>query len=64
MNGFERQRRKQNITQTALAKKISVSQAIISQWESGEALPRADKLPLLAEVLGCSIDELFDNDAA
>ena len=64
MNGIERQRRKQNITQTELAKKLSVSQANISQWEKGEVLPRADKLPAIAKALGCSIDELFDNDAA
>lgn len=63
MNGIERQRKKNNITQSKLAQMLGVSQANISQWEKGEALPRADKLPQLAEILGCKIDDLFDKSA-
>lgn len=63
MNGIERQRKKSNITQSELAQMLGVSQANISQWETGEALPRADKLPQLAEILGCKIDDLFDKKA-
>ena len=62
MNGIEIQRRKENITQSALAKALGVSQANISQWEKGEVLPRADKLPALAKALNCSIDDLFSSD--
>lgn len=63
MNGIERQRKKSNITQSELAQMLGVSQANISQWETGEAFPRADKLPQLAEILGCKIDDLFDKKA-
>lgn len=63
MNGIEIQRKQAKITQAELARRLGVSQANISQWETGEAFPRADKLPQLAEILGCKIDDLFDKPA-
>lgn len=59
MNAIERLRKKRGMTQTELAAVLGVSQANISMWESGEALPRTDKLPALARILNCTIDELF-----
>ena len=59
MDGIEIQRRKANISQSELAQRVGVSQANISQWEKGSALPRADKLPLLAEALNCKIEDLY-----
>nr|QGT51274.1 hypothetical protein Firmicute1046_3500 [uncultured Firmicutes bacterium] len=59
MRGIEIQRKKQHFTQCELAHRIGVSQANISQWEKGEALPRADKLPALAKILNCTIEDLF-----
>lgn len=50
------------ITQTQLASVIKVSQSAIAQWELNIAKPQADKLPLLAKVLGCTIDDLFKED--
>ncbi|MCI9626491.1 MAG: helix-turn-helix transcriptional regulator [Clostridia bacterium] len=64
MNGIEFRRKKENITQSQLAERLGVSQANISQWENGEAFPRADKLPALAEALNCTIDDLFENNSA
>lgn len=52
-------REKIQITQSELAEKLSVSQTCVAKWETGEAMPRADKLPELARILGCSIDELY-----
>ena len=52
-------RRSAKITQSNLALKMGVAQNCISQWETEVALPPARKLPDLARVLGCSIDELF-----
>ena len=48
------------LTQVALGESVGVEQHTISQWESGHRTPRADKLPLLARVLGCKIDDLFE----
>lgn len=48
------------LTQEDVAKKLKVKRTTVSMWETGEAFPRADKLPQLAEILGCKIDDLFD----
>lgn len=56
-------REKNNLTQKELSLKIGVEQNTVSQWESGERLPRADKLPQLAKILGCTVDDLL-NDAS
>lgn len=47
------------LTQEELAKTLGVKRTTVSMWETGEAFPRADKLPLLAEKLNCTIDDLF-----
>ena len=52
-------REQAGITQTALSEAIGITQACVAGWESGTSVPRTEKLPKLAEVLGCSIDELF-----
>ena len=39
---------------------MGVSPSAVNKWVYGKAYPSADKLPKLAELLGCSIDELFD----
>lgn len=54
-------RKKQKMTQAELANMIDVSQSVVSLWETGEAMPRADKLPQLAKILNCSIEDLFDD---
>lgn len=51
------------LTMRELAGKIGVSAATVSRWESGEDFPAAGRLPHLANVLGCSIDELFGRDS-
>ena len=52
-------RKRAGLTQTELAERLSISQVAISQWESGLHYPRSDKIPALADALGCTIDELF-----
>lgn len=55
-------REKANITQAELAKALNVTQTCIAKWETGEAKPRADKLPELARILNCTIEDLFESD--
>lgn len=62
MTGIERMRKINNMSQIELAKRIDVAQPNVSQWETGKAFPSAEKLPLLAKILGCTIDELFENE--
>jgi len=59
MQAIRRLREKQGLTQQSLALQLGVTQGLISQWEIGETSPRADKLPLLAKILRCNIDELY-----
>ena len=42
-----------------LSEMMGISQAMVATWESGNNNPRADKLPDLARVLGCTVDDLF-----
>ena len=47
------------MSQFGLAHLLNVSQQAIAKWESGKSQPRADKLPEIAKVLGCTIDDLY-----
>lgn len=48
------------MTQDDVAMELCVSRTTVSMWENGSALPRADKLPQLAKIFGCTIDDLFN----
>lgn len=50
------------LTQEDLAKKLNIGRTSVSMWENGEAMPRADKLPEIAKVLNCSIEDLYDHE--
>ena len=50
-------------TMSELAGKMGVSIATVSRWENGEDSPAAHRLPLLADTLGCSIDQLYGRDS-
>lgn len=59
MNQIRACREKKNLSQAEVARRLEISQQAISKWEAGEADPRSDKLPQLAMILGCSIEELL-----
>ena len=59
MNAIKRLRKQANLTQTLVSEKLIVERSTVAKWEAGEAMPRADKLPELAKILGCTIDDLF-----
>lgn len=52
-------REQSHLSKTELARIMEVDLAAVLRWESGKAMPRAAKLPKLADLLGCSIDELY-----
>ncbi len=54
-------RKKTGISQEKLAELIGVSRQAVTKWESGNANPDTENLIRLAEVFGCSIDELCGN---
>lgn len=47
-----------------LARIFGVNPSAVFRWETGNALPRAEKLPQLADLFNCTIDELFGRDGA
>ncbi|WP_312637174.1 helix-turn-helix transcriptional regulator [Oscillibacter sp.] len=57
-------REQKGISQAALADMVQVNQTAVSQWERGTAYPSCDKLPALADALGCTIDFLFGRESA
>lgn len=52
-------RLKNDLTQMNLADAMGVSYQAVSNWERGNSMPDISKLGELAELLGCSIDELL-----
>ena len=51
---------KAGLTQEQLADKLGIAAQSVSKWENAVAMPDITTLPLLAEVFGVSIDDLFD----
>lgn len=51
--------KEKGITQSALADKIGVRQATISDWKRKKTTPSAETIGLIAEILGVSTDYLI-----
>lgn len=60
LNQIKKLREEKNMTQFGLAEALNVSQSAIALWETGKSRPSTYKLPELAKILGCSIDDLFE----
>ena len=58
---LKKQRESRGLSQYAAI--MGTSQAAVGMWETGARMPRADKLPKLAEVLGCSVADLFNTES-
>lgn len=48
------------MTQREFAAALGVDRTTVAKWETGAALPRADMLPKIAKLLGCTISDLFE----
>jgi len=59
MNNFKRFRKCAGLKQVDAAARLAVAQSTISMWETGESLPRAELLPKIAALYGCTIDDLY-----
>ena len=55
-------RKRRELSQSALAELLNVEQATVSAWECGISSPPANKLVKIAEVLNCSIEDLFEEE--
>ena len=52
-------RSKKKVTQKELAELLGVSCQSISKWEREECYPDISLLPLIAECIGCPVDDFF-----
>ena len=52
-------RKKNSLTQEALADMLGVSRQAVSRWEMGEGYPEVEKLLMLSEKLGVSLDGMM-----
>nr|DAH37257.1 MAG TPA: Repressor protein CI [Caudoviricetes sp.] len=59
MNNIKAIRLNKKVTQNEIAKRLEIDRSAVAKWESGESLPRADKLPELAKILNCTVDDLL-----
>lgn len=55
-------RQARGLSQARVAEDVGVSKPAVCKWETGVSVPRTELLPMLARVLGCSIDELFGGE--
>lgn len=59
---FLSERLKNGLSQAAVAEALGVSAASVCQWETGKTQPRAEKLPVIAALYGCTVEDLLSPD--
>ena len=59
MSGLKYYRRRSGMTQGQLADALGVQRATVAMWENGKSWPSAALLPQMADLLLCSIDDLY-----
>ena len=52
-------RKEKGLSQEELAEMLDVSRQAISKWESGQAYPETDKLIIISEIFGVTVDSLL-----
>jgi len=52
-------RESRGMLQYELANRMGVKQASVSAWESGKAMPSAENLLKLADILECTVDAIL-----
>ena len=62
MNRFKRARLLAAMSTEEAARRIGVCQSNINHWEAGRTQPRVSRLRRIADVYGCSVADLIDDD--
>lgn len=58
MKSLEAERKKNHMTQEALASRIGVNRTTVTKWETGQAVPSLKNLRKIARLFCCTLDEL------
>lgn len=53
---FEKLLKEKGVTSYRVSKDTGISQATLSDWKNGKSKPKADKLKILSEYFGVSIE--------
>ncbi len=61
--GLRNAREKAKMSVRQVTESLAVTDAAVYQWESGTVTPRPDKLKKLAELYGCTVDDLLKEDS-
>lgn len=62
MSNIRKLRERASLSAQEVAIAMNVTVATVSRWENGKFLPRGAKLPDLARVLHCTVDELLEEE--
>jgi transcriptional regulator with XRE-family HTH domain len=49
------------LSQERLANLLKVDRSTVAKWETGKSMPRAELLPKIAKILGCTVDDLLND---
>lgn len=60
----KRQRDRAEMSQSFVARQLGISMSTLRAWEHGRSQPMAGYLPDMAEIFGCSIEDLFESARA
>jgi transcriptional regulator with XRE-family HTH domain len=59
---FKKARLAAGLTVQEVIKALKVSDAAVYMWETGQMTPKASRLREIADLYGCTIDELLRED--
>lgn len=62
MNTLRNLRIRKGVTQKAIANELHIDVSTVTKWETGKSNPKIAKLPELAKIFDCSIDDLFGTE--
>lgn len=55
-------RKRVGLTQAEVSKRLGITVAAVSLWESGKSKPRIELLPKIAKLYGMTVDELLSDN--
>ena len=61
-NNIKEMIKKSGYNQKEVAEKLNIRPATLTDWVKGNYLPRLDKAKELSDILGCSINELIEEN--
>ena len=53
-------RKQKRITQRELGEMLEVSSQAVSKWEREDCYPDISLLPVIADTIGCKVDDFFE----